>query len=238
MKKNTIIKVNEKYGDNCLTDRVGAPKIGNKPRKPEGFVEIYESVNGGEKKLLGKHNLVVYQGREWIAQRVVDTRNAAVTPTQNEFICWFGVGSGGTLVASPLNPLTTASTDAELTNPVPIHVNDDDVSIVYTNRQDGIPGDYYKKEFDNITFNQDSDNDNKWLITKITMIIDNDDCNDTDVVGLYTNNHLNEAGLYTCNTSQGGSAQVGPWNIYARVTFPTIVKDTNRQLTIIWYLYF
>lgn len=232
--KNIVIKVEDHYGDNCIVDKTKFEKdSNNKNRAPLGFVEIYE-----DEKLVGKHNLVLYYGREWIVQRAVDTNNTQVTPTQNEALYWFGIGSGGTASGDPLTPLSVDSSDTELSQAVPIHVNDAPTSSTYTDRRDGSPGNYYKKAYDSVAFNQDPANDNKYLITKITVIIDNDDCNDTTLVSGKYNNHLNEAALYVCSTSQGGQSQTGPWNIYSRVTFPTIVKDSSRQLTLIWYLYF
>ena len=235
--KKTLLTVKDKYGDCCLNDSSLSSKAIKKDRKPEGWVEIYDNLPDGSKALITKQNLVLYQGRECIGQRMVDTNNASAVTTQNEYICWFGMGSGGTSIGDPLTPLSVSSLNTALSNAVPIHDNDNDASTTYTDRQDGTPGAYYKRKFDNIDFNQDPSN-NKYLITKITMVVDNDDCNDTTVVNSRYNNYLNEAGLFVCSTNQGGSGQTGPWNLFSRVTFPTIVKDVSRQLTIVWYLYF
>jgi hypothetical protein len=48
--------------------------------------------------------------------------------------------------------------------------------------------------------------------------------------------NLNEAGLFTSTSTVGGFG--GPFNLYARVTFPTIMKTSARQLLFIWYVYF
>jgi hypothetical protein len=68
--KDLVIEITDYYGDN-LSDGVGNKKRNMKSdeSRPKGFVEIFEVSDDGSKKLLGKHNLVVYQGREWLITR-------------------------------------------------------------------------------------------------------------------------------------------------------------------------
>jgi hypothetical protein len=83
---------------------------------------------------------------------------------------------------------------------------------------------YYKHPFNPIIeFEQDGDNYNYWLIAKISTTLSADDANGFNI---------SEAGLYTA------SSNVGPFNLYARVTFPSIVKTSARQLLFLWYVYF
>ena len=86
---------------------------------------------------------------------------------------------------------------------------------------------YYKSPIDSFTFDQDPDNDNSWLIVRVAITLTVDDANGFN---------LNEAGLYTAKSAAG--AYEGPFNLYARITFPTIVKSATRQLLFIWYVYF
>jgi hypothetical protein len=70
-------------------------------------------------------------------------------------------------------------------------------------------------------------NSDKYLICTILGVIDIDDATGEDI---------NEAGLFTANSSEGGSQ--GPFHLYARITFGTIQKSPERQLVFNWNLYF
>ena len=71
--KDMVVKVTDKYSD-CLSDRTNMdPELKN-IRRPQGFVEIFE-VDKNTKKLIGKHNLVVYLGREWLISSALRTKN-------------------------------------------------------------------------------------------------------------------------------------------------------------------
>jgi hypothetical protein len=86
---------------------------------------------------------------------------------------------------------------------------------------------YYKIPFDlPPEFEQDSLNDDKWLVLKIV----------TTVGASYANDkQLSEAGLYTAESSNGGYS--GQFTLFSRVTFPSIVKTSDRRLIFTWYLY-
>jgi len=219
--KDLVVSVEERYGDNCLMDHVplnGEPSPSGKT--PQGFVEIYEATDDDKMKLLGKHNLVVYLGREWLAVRATKTANGNITPTHDEFISWFGVGVGGTLPGDPFDPVSPTNEDTDLDDAVGINATDATCA-------DFHDGYYYKHPFDNITFEQDPENSNSWLLARVVITLGSLDAN---------GNQLSEAGLFTSPSSSGGSS--GPFHLFSRVTFPTIVKNTNRQLIFVWYLYF
>jgi len=218
--EDLIVKFEERYGDECIFDHLpmcGEPAPGE--RKPQGFVEIYEATEN-EKRLLGKHNLVVYLGREWLAVRATKTANGNITPTFDEFISWFGVGVGGTLPGDPFDPISPTNEDTDLDTAVGINATD----ATCADYHDGY---YYKHPFDNITFEQDPENSNSWLLARIVITLGSQDAN---------GNQLSEAGLFTSESSNGGYS--GPFHLFSRVTFPTIVKNANRQLIFVWYLYF
>lgn len=213
-----VVEATDKFGESCLMDSMDVkPPIAG--RKPEGYVEIYELDKDGNKKLLGKHNLVLYVGREWVASRIVNVENTNITPDEDEFISWLGLGTGGAPVGDPLNPNTPLNTDNGLSTEIGISSSDANCADLRT-------GLYYKHPFDSVEFQQDPSNNNQWLIIKITTTIGTDDAN---------GNNLNEAGLFTSASSAG--AYGGPFNIFSLVTFPTIVKDNTRQIMFMWYLY-
>ena len=217
-KDNThIVSINDQYGD-CLGDRCLQDTDGRKGR-PKGFVEVFEVDEDGNKKLVGKNNLVLYQGREWIAERIFNTENGNTSTDKDMFISWFGLGQGGAPIADPLTPDAPLSTDTGLDTEVPIHATD-------TNCADYRTGNYFKHPFDSVTFEQDASNNNEYLIANCTITIANDDANGYNI---------NEAGLFLSDSTTGGHS--GPFYLFARVTFPTIVKDSTRQLMFVWYIY-
>jgi len=222
-KTDFIVKIHEKYSE-CLNDQSNNNcQCLKKRKKPDGFVEIFEIENGGKKQLLGKHNLVLYQGREWITSRAFGTQNLHITPTQNEFISWFGAGIGGCPIGDPLNPTSPTNIDIELANPVMLNATDITFGDYRTIPETG----YYKMLFDSIEFEQDPDNYNAWLIVKIAATLSISEAN---------GKNLNEAGLYTAESNN--ESYNGPFHLYARITFPTIVKTSERQLIFVWYIYF
>lgn len=212
------IVIKENYGASCLVDKECKDST---PRKPQGFVEVYEvNENGEQSQLVGKSNLVVYMGREWLASRAFNTRNLAIDSSNEEAIYWIGIGSGG---AEPLNPL------------IPIPPNNDNTSlnseVMLTTTSSPYYGDlrgggYYKKVLDSVTFEQDIANSNKYLIAKVAATIGSGDAEGSTI---------NEAGLFTAMSGSGGWN--GPFHLFARVTFSSIVKTTERRLIFVWYIY-
>ena len=222
--KTTEVEIRDHYGDKCFGDSVN--RGGGHRGKPEGFVEIYEQKEDGEKKLVGKHNLVLYQGREQIAQRIVNRDNPTVSSTKDEYVTWFGLGDGGVLPADPLDPIPPILTDTDLYSLAMINATDSssaDYQVVdATHPEEG----YYKIPFDSIEFEQDALNDDKWLVIKITITVGVNDGNGYQ---------LSEAGLYTSESQTGGYS--GPFHLFSRVTFPSLIKTTDRRLIFRWFLY-
>lgn len=213
-----MVNIGENYGDSCIDDSVSS--VSSKSRKPEGYVEIYSIDKDGKKQKVGKNNLVVYEGREWIASRIVNVDNPDINTSSPEFISWFGIGDGGTPIGDPLVPNAPSNTMIALSNEVPMNNNDTTCADLREN------GYFYKHPFDNVEFQQDESNGNRWLTTKITTTITTQDANGYN---------LNEAALYISSSKTGGHA--GPFSIFSIVTFPSIVKDSTRQLVFYWYLY-
>lgn len=211
------VNVNENYGDSCIDDSVNATQ--SKSRKPEGYVEIFSVDKDGNREKVGKSNLVLYNGREWIASRIANVANENIDPTFNQFLSWFSLGDGGAPISDPLNPNLPANTMTSLSNEIPMNTDD-------TGCADFRDGYYYKHPFDNVEFQQDATNGNKWLVLKIVTTISVDDANGYNV---------NEAALHLAASKEGSHS--GPFGIFSIVTFPTIVKDNSRQLVFYWYLY-
>jgi len=235
--KDTTIVVTESYGDECLDDRMNQ-KLST-VRRPQGQVHIYEEDENGKKKLVHKSNLIVYTGREMLAQRLVDFDNIHVTSTKDEWLQWFGVGEGGVAVADPLDPIPPIMTDRDLYSPVMIS---DTTNTLYANPhtagdirlEDGFEypeTGFYKKIFDQepaniLQFDPDEMNDDHYLIIRITTTIGVNDANGKT---------LSEAGLFSAASRSGGYD--GNFTMFARVTFPSLIKTSARRLIFVWYLY-
>jgi hypothetical protein len=228
----TEIVCSEFYGDSCLSDSSVKPIP--KDRKPVGRVHIYEDCGNGKKKLIHKSNIVVYLGREMLAQRLVNTENALVRPTKDEFVSWFGLGEGGVDPADPLDPTPPVIDDEDLSQPVMLtnstptsygayhNAGDIDVNTNVTYPKTG----YYRKTFDSVEFEIDTVNDNRYLVIKITTTIGSIDANGEQV---------SEAGLYSASSVI--DSYNGNFSLFARVTYPTLIKTSARRLIFVWYLY-
>jgi len=229
-KKISTIKIEatDFYGDNCLKDQVGS--IGAvTDRRPQGRVHIYEEVDGSKRKLIHKSNLVVYIGRQMLAQRAMNIDNASVTGSTNlDFISWFGVGDGGVRPADPLDPVPPINSDEELSARVMIRSTG---GATYADEHTVISSDYpevgwYKKAFDSVEYEADNLNDDAYLIAKITTTIDATDAN---------GKQLSEAGLFS---SDSFAVTATNFTLFARVTYPSLIKTSERRLIFVWYLYF
>lgn len=244
------------YGENCLVDSTVKPE---RFRKPEGLVEVYDIKDDGTKKLVRKNNLVLYQGRETLAQMLVRTNTVdednqpplqPVAGNKDHFLCWFGLGQGSAdTECSPgsgdvFAPEPPTNEDIELACPVMINPSDASCADYHVINEPGYPGGncqstsglypatgFYKHPFSGISFEQDSLNDNKWIVIKLSIVVGVDDANGTGVSG----QGINEAGLYTAESSSGGYS--GDFALFARVTFPTLLKESSRRLQFVWYLF-
>jgi len=222
--KTTEIEIRDFYGDKCLSDSI-RPDGGGRG-KPEGYVEIYEEDDKGERQLVGKHNLVLYQGRTQLAQRMMNLENSQVTSTKDEFVTWFGLGDGGVLPADPFDPIPPILTDTELYSLVMISATDSSSADYHVVDADHPEEGYYKHPFDSVEYEQDAMNDDEWLVVKITTVIGIDNANGYQ---------LSEAGLYTAESSLGDYS--GQFTLFARVTYPSIIKTEDRRLIFRWFLY-
>lgn len=185
---------------------------------PKGEVKIYK-IKDGKNELITKSNLVVYMGREWLLSRALNIVNSDISPQPSQWISWFGLGDGGAPISNPLVPTAPENTDTSLVNDIMISETD---PLCGDWRTTPVPG-YYKCPFDSVRFEQDENNYDSYLIASITVEIGKDRANGYG---------LNEAGLFVASSSSG------PFHIYARVTFPTFVKDSQTSLSFIWTLYF
>ena len=216
---DTVIQATDNYGQ-CLKDSAFGIKSEQSDMRPKGFVEVFDVTEDGNKTLVSKSNLVLYQGREFIGERIFNIDGGgSVDSYKDMFISWLGVGSGGAPEGNPLVPTAPVSTDTGLSQEVPFNA----VTVSYG---DFRGGNFYKHPFDLVNIEPDPANSDKYLICKVTVSIGVDDCNGSN---------LNEACLFISSTTD--DSHPGPFYSFAKITFPTIVKDSSRSLMFIWYIY-
>lgn len=224
--KTIEILARDFYGEDCFLDRISAKDYRDEKTPPTGYVEIYEEDENGKKQLLGKHNLVLYQGREWVAQKLVNKDNSNVNSIKEDFLSWFGLGTGGVISGDPFDPSPPTLTDTELTTLTMITATDSSAADYQTiDASHDVEG-YYKIPYDSIEFEQDVLNDDKWLVMKIITTVGVDYAN---------GKQLSEAGLYVSSSTTGGYS--GDFTLFSRVTFPSLVKTSDRRLIFSWFLY-
>lgn len=207
----TKVKIEDYYGDACFSDD---KKL---IRSPHGKIIIYE-----DDKEIRSSNLWVYQGREWLAEKIMNVDNTAVTwfNSINYFVSWLGVGNGAG--GTSYNPTSPTKFDLDLNNILPISNSDSNCA--------GLSGGwYYYLPFTNLTFIQDEWNSNKYLQLRVQATLEMGHANGPGTQA------INEAGLFLSTSNSGG--HTGPFYLFARVTFPTFLKDSTKQLLFEWYLF-
>lgn len=225
---DTVIGCYDVYGieDSCNLN-TSIHKRKDNVRGPQGYVKIFVNEDGKYSQWGEDFNIVVYQGREFVAQKIVEI-NSGAKATASDKLSWFGIGSGGAPLSHPLQPTSPQAIDLELASPVMINADDTMLSD-YKSAIGDQPAGRYKHPFESVNFAQDTENNDKNLILKITTTIAKNDANGNG------SQYLNEAGLYTSTSTDPTAA--ANFNLFSRITFPTFVKDNTRSLVFIWYIY-
>jgi hypothetical protein len=226
--KTTEVEIHDHYGDECLGDSINRDM--RSERRPIGEVHVFEIDDKGKRQLVRKNNLVVYNGREALAQMLIGKNNDEslnAPNTKDHFLSWFGLGDGGVLPADPLDPVPPTLINTGLNSEVMISATDSSNADYHLLSESGYSKTgYYKHPFDQIEFERDPLNDDKWLVIKVTVTIGVDDAN---------SEQISEAGLFTAISDSAGLS--GNFYLFARVTFSSIVKTSDRRLVFVWYLY-
>jgi len=221
-----IISIDDKQAknfDDKVECQVNSSDDGSaKPRK--GFVSIIDKDSGEflikDKPCdfggTGKNNLIVWQGREIIPQIIFDKDRDLNSGQKDLNVRWLSLGTGGADAINVLDPIAPTSQNFALVNEIVI----DAANPLYTDAKK-------KKPFDSIAFEQDAENENRYLVAKLTTTILYAEANGND---------LNEAALWFSNSADPLASNV--FQMFARVTFSTIRKHENRELIILWYIYF
>ena len=214
-------KIKDECSVNSTTYEKLTDKFGTR-NHIKGYVEIYENDINDNKRLVDKQNLIVYVGREVLAQMAVHKERISGSNEHSLFISWLSVGNGGATAADPLTPLSPDLTDTGLGG-------DGSTELVIDSGNTDYIDSGKKKPFDSLEFLQDDANDNRYLIIKITTTLLREECN---------TNNVNEAALWLCNSDSSSSADASLLRIFSRVCFSTIQKNDTRELVFVWYLFF
>jgi len=193
----------------------GLPK---KDKFLRGYVDIYTQKRNGTRSYVGRSNLIVYCSREWVLTSIfnLDNDNLGLPSGHNQWgVYWISIGNCNP--DDPANPPAPQDTDTALVNE----------HLIGSGSQYADNG--HKKGFDSVQFLQDSSKDNKYLIVQVTTTFEFNEVNSG------ANTPINEAALWISDSNDPSTAS--NFLMFARTTFPTINKDSNLKLQVLWYIY-
>jgi len=209
----------------------------------KGRVRIYEhKIKNSDKKLYllrDTTNLVVFRGRNWLAQRAFNTNMSSTTiDMKSLYPCWLAIGTGATIAGNP-----TAVSSPDLTNTeLSAHgVIDSGIRYVTVDVKQ-----YHLFDNGYPTIIEDTEvsavglttlNDRKLIAKTITTFEANEANNDGGISDSSSYQEISEAGVFVSD-----SDDIYPvptiMRLFARVTFPTVVKNNSVRLIIEWEFYF
>jgi len=184
----------------------------------KGFVKVYQKTQEGNMLLVAKSNMVVYTGREWVLPRIfaVDNTNLAVLNTQ--YVSWISFGDGAATSTDPFNPTAPTSNDTAISE---IVIDSADTGL-YQGKKVPLNVQTYGT---NITYSEDINLDNKYLLAQVNCILNPTQAN---------NQLINEAALWISESNDPTTAT--SFTMFSHVTFPTF-KKTNLEYTINWFIH-
>lgn len=196
----------------------------------KGKIEIFEE----NKKIEETTNVVVFSGREWLAQRAFGTVN--VNTNYNSGVDWtisyVAFGQGGA-TSDILTPSPAESVDEGLKSPVMLNKNESN----YLTVESDTPNWQLKSIENRFDYDEDSANLNRQLIVSINNTLLKTDANgpDSDNPTYYD---INEIGLFITDPNIGDPVDKSNISLFARTTFSTLRKVQTRQLVFSWKIYF
>lgn len=195
----------------------------------EGMVAVIHETKDGKRELLPPtHNHIVLTGRRWVMQACMN-QNFNETVQQKDWVMqWFGVGSGGTVAATPGIPLDTADITTDLSNPVNIRPTTPSDPGLYNN-------DKLRKLLYTTTGNwvEMSYSEARGEVMMLAQLqLGYDDCP-------YASDELsvpiNELALYASPSSLASETK---FLLFSRYCRPTLYKTQGDSYLFLWYIYF
>ena len=207
-----------------------------------GRVQVYaHKIAGSDKELYllrDTSNLVVYHGRNWLAQRAFNINDVTDSGWKDCYVSWLGIGTGGTLEG---NPMIISSPD--LTNTALATHGVIDSGIRYVT----VAGKQYHKFDDTYpTLTVDSEvsatglgnaYDNKLVMKVVTTLAADEANDDGGVSDPDAYQMINEAGLFFADVNTISPVPT-KMEMFARVAFPSIKKNSEVELIFTWYIFF
>ena len=184
----------------------------------KGYVHILAYNKNGEVVHKSNSNLIVYSGREWLLTSLLKKDNPLIEETTGH--CNWGIyyiSLGNCNPTDPQNPQPSSSTDVNLVNEYQFYTSGN------------YADDNKKKPIDGVSYHQDNTNDNRYLIAELSLSVEFNEISQGNTVA------INEAGLWISDSPDPTEARY--FKLFARTTFPTINKDDNLSLQLLWYLY-
>lgn len=227
------------------------------PSSFQGLVEIKDK-NTGE-ILTKSSNLIVYRGRAMALCRMFgkDLSWQSVTPTQvpfggmkDKYVAFFAVGTGGSATGNSQSPLSVNATDYQMNTHGDISGTSSFVTInsrTYRPFDSGYPEYISESEITNNTsiyntlqnVNYNSVKRDAYLISKLQVTLESGDAN-----GSGGTQEISEAGIFLAESNDVNydfssyTTNNQHLDMFAKINFATITKNSSRSLTFSWYIYF
>ncbi|MEN3039601.1 MAG: hypothetical protein ABDI07_10730 [Candidatus Kryptonium sp.] len=182
----------------------------------KGVLKIYDGENN---IIMESENLILYSGREFIMSILLNSNNSNIAQQSNSYrLGFWALGNGGLL--DPFDPTTRilpSPNDLDLNNK--LQGFDSNLQTVTNNR-------FYKR-YSNTIFLTDSTNNDRYLITVVTLRLEENE---------FENTHINEAGLYLAR-SENAKDPNNDFKIFSKTTFPSVFKSAGNILNFSWHFY-
>jgi len=233
----SIINLQDNYSSN-LKEKISIMSGGRS--KPRGEVTIFEKKNGILKQLERKDNLIVFDGRAWLAKKAfgVSMENNDDEMYKKE-IRFFGLGNGGGEPGNPLQAGVTLGQDTDLYGPVRLRSElqpGDPGSSLYASKY--ISGESvfgYFKRFSSVTIREDRANpyENESnviqyppLIAEARIEISSDDANGESY------EDINEAALFVADPTveDPGTTEGSGGGILGTSNILKVVRDGDYAI--------
>jgi len=199
-----------------------------------GFGRI--SIVGNSDTLDDFWNLVVFEGREFIASKVSNLESAGVN-NNNRKIAYFGVGSGGADKSDSSVRFGPTLDDTDLREPKKftdsgINTSDNDYLYMkdgYLKKMELVNSLIESESHEYVNKDGDTVTDDRNTVVHYTIKIEKDEMLEETFI-------FNEAGLYTMDYNDDGTPIVGSDKLFARLTTSNKEKERNEAILIEWYV--
>ena len=227
-------------------------KEANSAKPRMGRVRIHErrlDEDGGKKLYLVEdiNNLIVYRGRNWLAQRAFNTNLTNRPYWKDKYISWLAIGTGGAVVGQPLTPTSPVLEDCALN----AHGTVGGDRCVTVNSKDyhaidiSYPKFLHDPDVTETLCSDCSEQDSIDLTTYrcdqflIGLVRTTIVASEANGISPATYQDISEAGLFV-SPSNDLTYSFAPTDmqLFARVCFSTIRKQDSRELIFSWYIYF